>query len=90
MQSSPAIFEAFFSVLRNVLQEATVQYTLALLDEMLAMDPSREKDMHAPSPQHPGMPDFLVIVLLPRSRFLSFAEQLHRDGAKQGCCAHGR
>lgn len=55
MQSSSAIFEAFFSVLRNVSQEATVQYTLALLDEILALDPSREKDMHAPSPQHPGM-----------------------------------
>ena len=61
------MFEAFFSVLRNVSQESTVQYTLALLDEMLAMDPAREKDMHAPSPQHPGMLVFLVLVLFLRS-----------------------
>eukprot|EP00892_Ulva_mutabilis_P008643 jgi/Ulvmu1/6150/UM028_0006.1 len=68
-ESSAAIFEAFFSVLRNVSQESTVQYTLALLDEILSMDPSKEKDMHAPSPQHPGAPPPNRTVIL--SRLLS-------------------
>lgn len=72
MQNSSAIFEAFFSVLRNVSQEGTVQYTLALLDEMLAMDPSREKDMHAPSPQHPGMHLFSVHIMVTHSSSFCF------------------
>ena len=34
-QDGPAYVEAFLMVLRNVTKEETVQYVLALLDEML-------------------------------------------------------
>ena len=35
LQAGPAYAEAFLSVLRNVTKEDTVQYVLALLDNML-------------------------------------------------------
>ena len=39
-QDGKAYVETFFNVLRNVTKEETVQYTLALLREMLEMAPS--------------------------------------------------
>ena len=36
MQAGPAYAEAFLSVVRNVTKEDTVQYVLALLDDMLS------------------------------------------------------
>lgn len=36
MQEGPAYAEAFFNVLRSVTKEDTVQYVLAILDEMVA------------------------------------------------------
>lgn len=56
MQNPAAVFEAFFSVLRNISHQETIQYTLAMLDEMLTLDPDRIADIHTPSPQHPGAP----------------------------------
>ncbi len=36
LQAGPANCEAFLNVLRNVAKEETVQYVLALIDDMLA------------------------------------------------------
>ena len=36
MQAGPSYTEAFLTVLRNVTKEDTVQYVLALLDQLLA------------------------------------------------------
>ncbi len=36
LQEGPAYAEAFFNVLRSVTKEDTVQYVLAILDEMVA------------------------------------------------------
>lgn len=43
-------------MLRNISHQETIQYTLAMLDDMLTLDPDRIADMHSPSPQHPGAP----------------------------------
>jgi V-type H+-transporting ATPase subunit H len=43
-------------VLRNISHQETIQYTLAMLDEMLTLEPDRIADMHSPSSQHPGAP----------------------------------
>lgn len=45
MQAGPAYAEAFLSVVRNVTKEDTVQYVLALLDDMLSGQPSL-RDSH--------------------------------------------
>jgi hypothetical protein len=52
VQNTSAIFEALFNVLRNVTNEAMVQYTLALLDDLVTLEPARIADMHSPSPKH--------------------------------------
>ena len=36
LQSGPSYIEAFLTVLKNVTKDETVQYVLALLEEMLA------------------------------------------------------
>jgi hypothetical protein len=71
LQSTAAVFEALFTVLRNVSHEATVRYTLALVDEILTLDPAREEELHTPSPKHPSAP--------PPNRALVLSRLLSRD-----------
>lgn len=47
------MFEALLGLLRSVTNETTVQYTLALLDELTMMNPEQAGDMHVPSRSHP-------------------------------------
>ncbi|EIE21667.1 vacuolar ATP synthase subunit H [Coccomyxa subellipsoidea C-169] len=57
-EEGPAYAEAFFNVLRSVTKEDTVQYVLAILDEMVAGDPKRAAYFHQQSnPQKPSPPD---------------------------------
>ena len=53
VQNSAATFEALLGLLRSVTNETTVQYTLALLDELTMMHPERAGDMHVASRSHP-------------------------------------
>lgn len=48
-EAGPAYAEAFLSVVRNVTKEDTVQYVLALLDDMLSEDSSRAQLFHRQS-----------------------------------------
>jgi V-type H+-transporting ATPase subunit H len=66
MKDPAAVFEALFSVLRNISHQETIQFTLAMLDEMLTLKPDRIADMHSPSPQHPGAPTPDRCVILAR------------------------
>ncbi|CAK0784291.1 hypothetical protein CVIRNUC_007495 [Coccomyxa viridis] len=45
-EAGPSYTEAFLTVLRNVTKEDTVQYVLALLDQLLAVDSSRATYFH--------------------------------------------
>lgn len=57
MQAGPAYAEAFLSVVRNVTKEDTVQYVLALLDDMLS----------GQNPQKTESSTFDRILILPQS-----------------------
>ncbi|BDA44912.1 V-type proton ATPase subunit H [Coccomyxa sp. Obi] len=48
-EEGPAYAEAFFNVLRSVTKEDTVQYVLAILDQMVAGDPKRASYFHQQS-----------------------------------------
>ncbi|KAK9845988.1 hypothetical protein WJX81_007801 [Elliptochloris bilobata] len=66
----PAHVEAFLTVLRNVTKEDTVQYVLAVLDDMLTHDASRAKLFHAPlgkQPDRPRDPYTIFLRLLQRT-----------------------
>lgn len=57
-QNGPAYCEAFLNVLRNVTKEEAVQYVLALIDDMLSVDPSRAQLFHQESDMHlANLPD---------------------------------
>ncbi|CAL5229877.1 g13289 [Coccomyxa viridis] len=45
-EAGPSYAEAFLTVLRNVTKEDTVQYVLAVLDQLLAVDSSRASYFH--------------------------------------------
>jgi V-type H+-transporting ATPase subunit H len=63
-EAGPAICEAFLNVLRNVAKEETVQYVLALIDDMLAVDRQRAKLFHQQSSLHlANQPDPYAIFL---------------------------
>lgn len=63
-ESGPAFVEAFLSVLRNVTKEETVQYVLALLLQMLSVNPSRAKLFHQSSDMHlSSVPDPYTVFL---------------------------
>ncbi|KAK9811416.1 hypothetical protein WJX72_003647 [[Myrmecia] bisecta] len=63
-ENGAAFTEAFLTVLRNVTREETVQYVLALLDQMLEADPSRAKLFHQQSDAHlASLPDPYTIFL---------------------------
>ena len=68
MQGPSATFEALFNVLRTVTNEATVQYTLALLDELLTLHPDQAVALHFEAPASGGAPPNAPLVL---SRLLS-------------------
>lgn len=53
-EAGPAYVEAFVSVLKTVSKEDTVQYTLALLLQMLQENPGRARFFHQQSEQHQG------------------------------------
>ncbi|KAK9908193.1 hypothetical protein WJX75_004047 [Coccomyxa subellipsoidea] len=55
-EEGPAYAEAFFNVLRSVTKEDTVQYVLAILDEMVAGDPKRAAYFHQRSDPHKTSP----------------------------------
>lgn len=54
LQGTAASFEALFNVLRTITNEATVQYTLALLDELITLQPSLAPAMHLSESASPG------------------------------------
>ena len=60
VQEGPAHVEAFLAVLRNVTKEDTVQYVLAVLDDMLTRALAhRSSCAYAPSPVcRSALPDF--------------------------------
>jgi len=69
-EDGAAYLEAFLMVLRNVTKEETVQYVMALIDEMLAANPSRVSLFFTQSEQHmASLPDpyTLFVRLLQRS-----------------------
>ncbi|PSC76439.1 V-type proton ATPase subunit H-like [Micractinium conductrix] len=53
-ESGPSYIEAFLTVLKNVTKDETVQYVLALLEEMLAADSGRAQLFHVLSTTGPG------------------------------------
>ncbi|EFN53238.1 hypothetical protein CHLNCDRAFT_32265 [Chlorella variabilis] len=55
-ESGPSYVEAFLAVLKNVTKDETVQYVLAMVEEMLAEDPARAKLFHVLSSTGPGGP----------------------------------
>jgi hypothetical protein len=73
-------------VLRTISQTDAVQYTLAMLDEMLTLNPERIADMHSPSPQHPGAPapDRAVILARMLERQDWFTQAKASDEPKPG------
>jgi V-type H+-transporting ATPase subunit H len=63
-EAGPAYAEAFLSVLRNVSKEETVQYVLALLLQMLSVNPARAKLFHQQSEVHlSSIPDPYTVFL---------------------------
>ncbi|KAL3157490.1 hypothetical protein ABBQ32_011954 [Trebouxia sp. C0010 RCD-2024] len=51
-QNGPAYCQAFLNVLRNVTKEEAVQYVLALIDDLLSVDPARAQLFHQESDIH--------------------------------------
>ncbi|KAK9845572.1 hypothetical protein WJX84_004458 [Apatococcus fuscideae] len=57
-EEGPAYTEAFLTVLRQVSKEEVVQYILALLDDMITVDPARAQFFHEQSEKHlANLPD---------------------------------
>lgn len=55
-ESGSSYIEAFLTVLKNVTKDETVQYVLALVEQMLAEDSSRARLFHVLSSTGPGGP----------------------------------
>lgn len=53
-EAGPSYIEAFLTVLKNVTKDETVQYVLALLEQMLAEDSGRAQLFHALASTGPG------------------------------------
>ena len=83
VQSGPAVFEALFNTLRTVTNESTVQYTLALLDDIVARDPGCAKAMHETAKDRAGAaPPNAPLVL---SRLLSRTDWFTQARSQDNC-----